>query len=150
MELKRHFVKNEDGEWLDSDGEVVPADESGRPTRPDDLVIDYIEVRSTGASSTQRFSTRMVHRELANGLMSLSQGELILHSRPELVYELTRTPGHYCCFCDASLGGEAEAKAHIAEEHGDKNSPDPENPSGYFVANYYEGELLSDPIEPGG
>lgn len=152
MLLKRHY-KVPDG-WQperntrDADGRLKDASR-----REGDILnepeLDYIEVKHTGVHAEQNFSERLVQDGVKRGYITLSRGVLTLHGEPEdLDYKIARTPGFYCCHCgveipDAGLRTPEDSSItigtrHVRQEHGDKESPDPSNPSGYRRINHYE------------
>ena len=98
-------------------------------------VLDHVKVLRAG--SRQNFSTRFIEKGLADGLLTLSGDRLVLNTKPELVYQVWRRPGSYCCHCDAPLDDSATAKAHLDKEHKGKTSPDAGNPAGYRRDNFY-------------
>lgn len=98
-------------------------------------VLDHVKVLRSGA--LQNFSTRFVEQGMADGLLTLSGDRLVLHTKPELGYQVLRRPGYYCCHCNAPLDDAANAKAHLDKEHNGKASPDPGNPAGYRRDNFY-------------
>lgn len=132
MELKRYYKIPEGWEPL--------RDDYGRVLNPPPL--DYVEVHHTGWTARQNFSTRLVNTGAREGWITIASGQLILNTRPEeLVYVVMRGPGRYCCHCKERLEDDAlgeQARAHVGQLHKGVLSPDPENPSGYCVLNYYE------------
>lgn len=94
--------------------------------------IDVIE-----ANEKESLATSFVDRTILEGWGSLDRGKLILHTKPKLVYKIVRGPGRYCCHCWAPLGNEDEARSHLAAAHPGLESPDPNNPSGWCVNDYY-------------
>ncbi len=137
MLLKRYFNKPE--------GCEPRRDTRGRLVNPPPL--DRIEVLHTGVSADQHISTRVVDAGLAEGWISIGQGKLTLHAKPEaLVFTIKRLPGYYCCHCGAALAdagqvladGSTKGLAHVREEHPNATSPDPGNPSGYERINHYD------------
>src|SRR5262245_58132058 len=100
-------------------------DAHGHPT-----TLSHVEVKHTGPFPEQNFSHRLVNTGIAEGWMTLSRGELLIHAGDEdVVYTINRIPGRYCCHCGSSLAGEGEARAHVAAEHAGVASPDPQNPA---------------------
>jgi len=134
---KRHNTWKEDGTLVD-------------PNRPEGVVInvppfDHIQVIDTGASPEQNFSTGLVAAALGEGWIGIDQGKLTLHAKPDdLVYDVLRTPGRYCCHCKAKLQDDATgemARAHVGLLHHGMLSPDAQNPAGYEMLNHYECRL---------
>ena len=86
MLLKRHYKTPE--------GWVREVDEKGNCTNPPPL--DYIEVKHTGASPEQNFSDTLVTNGLLEGWISIKDGIMTLHGKPEdLCYRIVRVPGKY-------------------------------------------------------
>jgi hypothetical protein len=104
--------------------------------------VDALDVRHTGTHQEQNFSRRLVDAGLAEGWLSLSKGILTLHTTQEdLTYTILRTPGLYCCHCDAALGEDASGaagRAHVAAVHPGEPSPDAQHPAGYRHVHAYE------------
>lgn len=126
-----------------------------RRTPKGDLVsppqLEHVEVKHTGTKPEQNFSEGLVVDGVADGLVTLGKGRLVLHVKPEdLFYTIKRGPGYYCCHCgvaipDANafvavsyLPGVTVGMQHVADAHGKAKSPDPGNPSGYCRLNHYE------------
>ena len=95
------------------------------------------------AKDKQHFSTRFVEKSLADGLLSMGDGQLILRTRPKLTYRIVRAPGYYCCHCHRPADDGSAARLHIEAEHKDEASPDPCNPAGYRRDNFYSCERIS-------
>lgn len=86
MLLKRHYNK--------PTGWVKEVDEKGTCINPPPL--SHIEIKHSGAHPAQRFSTGLVAAGLAEGWMTISKGQLIVHGQPEdLIYTIKRVPGEY-------------------------------------------------------
>lgn len=97
-----------------------------------------VEVLSLGSTPNQHFSTDLVVSAIAQGWMVPSAGKLTLKGANMTVpYKLLRKPGYYCCHCKAALDS-GTGKAHVEAEHDGELSPDPANPSGYEMINYYD------------
>jgi len=147
MELKRHFTTPPGWERHCN----VP-DAAGRlpnPHRAPGTVLNlpplsHVEIRHTGTSCEQHFSTRLVERGMAEGWIAIQDGHLILYAQPEnLIYDIVRTPGRYSCFDGRKLPDDpgdtgALARALLAEQHTGQPSPDPNHPAGYEKINYYD------------
>lgn len=118
-----------------------PADGEGWP-------VSHIEVRRAGP--LQNFTPRLLFKGIDEGWVSIDGDTIKLKTKPKLTYHVLRKPGHYCAHCDAALAGETEARAHVAEQHDGEISPDPGNPAGYRVDNFFACELVGDPIGKAG
>lgn len=101
----------------------------------------HVAVESLHDQGAQNFSERLVRQAVEEGWMSLSRGNLIIHTGDgdeDVVYKIEEAPGVYCSHCGEKLdGGNEIAQAHITDTHRDEESPDPQNPSGYRVSNHY-------------
>ena len=106
----------------------------------DPAVLDHIKVLRY--SKKQHFTQRLLDRGMEEGFLTISKGQLILHTKPELTYKIVRSPGYFCCFDDERLGGEKEAKAYVAEHYADEKSPDKCKPAGYRKDNFFACELV--------
>lgn len=135
--MKKHYKKPSGWEPI--------RDKAGNVTNVPPL--SHIEVKHTGASPEQNFSTRLVEQGVALGFMTLGKGKITLHAKPEdLTYKIVRSPGHYCCHCGAWLtdaamllgSGLTNGAQHVVDEHPGVPSPDAGNPSGYERINHYE------------
>lgn len=63
-----------------------------------DAVCTHVEVKHTGTSPEQNFSTRLVTQAMAEGWMSVEGDKLTMRTaanQPDLVYTVVRTPGTY-------------------------------------------------------
>jgi len=112
--------------------------------------VKCVRVEHTGVRPEQHFSVDLVDGGVRDGWISLSKGELTLHTvdeQDDLVYALKRTPGWYCCHCKQPLenanvvpeGSKVSlGTRHVQETHLGKESPDASNPSGYERLNYYD------------
>ena len=122
MLLKRIYEHDKDDELvLDSD---------------DNPVLEYIKILHAGPE--QHFSEGLVGGGILEGWIALKDEKLTLLTRPRAVYRIKRTPGYYCSHCGEAMPGSQEAKAHIADEHPRKKSPDASNPAGYERIHYYD------------
>jgi len=107
------------------------------------------------ARSVQRFTQNLINGGLREGWLGMSGGRIhITAESGNLTYLIIRTPGAYCCHCDESVpGGGSPASAeesltHVAQAHPEETCPDPQNPAGYRVENFYTGILEEgEPIE---
>ena len=112
-------------------------------------IISELKVRPvvqvSRLSAQQRFSPKFLEAAEAEGWLKLSGSEGVIHTTDgELPFTVKREMGRYCCHCSEKLPDDwngAAARRHVAAEHSGKKSPDPENPSGYVMRNYYECEL---------
>jgi hypothetical protein len=103
-----------------------------------------VGVRILHAGKKQRFSTNLVDNAVQQGWMSMDSGNIVILDGivgvggVPIKYKIVRTPGYYCCHCGLDVGDSITGKAHVAEKHKDKKSPDESNPSGYERINYYD------------
>jgi len=88
---------------------------------------------------TQKFTQKYLDAGLEEGWLSMSGGKITISNLEgdDLAYEIVRKPGHYCCHCDMSVGGSKGGAKHCNEQHSGIASPDPGNPSGYRLDNFY-------------
>lgn len=137
MLIKRHYSFPE--------GWEPKRDERGELLNPPP--ISHMEVKHTGASAEQHFSTTLVEAGVSQGFISAGKGRLVLHAKPEdLHYTVKRGPGHYCCHCGESLPdaaafvspGVTAGMQHVAAMHPGKASPDAGNPAGYERLHHYD------------
>ena len=118
------------------------ADRSGSEPAPGEAwPLAGVEVLD--ARDEENVARSAVDRWILDGVASLDRGKLVLHSKPKLTYAIVRWPGRYCCHCYAPLDNENEARAHLEDEHDGAESPDPSNPAGWYVADYYECKKVS-------
>lgn len=107
--------------------------------------FDYMEVVHTGTKPKQNFSTGLVQRGIREGWLTMSKDKLVLHTKPEeLVYDVVKGPGRYCCHCGEKLDDDAIgelAQTHVLMNHEGVESPDKGNPSGYVMRSSYKGIL---------
>lgn len=107
---------------------IYKRDAQGEMVRP--VALDGVEVRHTGLSREQRFSTRLVAAGLNEGWITIRDGALLVHTRPEaLRYTIVRVPGRYVsesgveviqyyeCVLDADQHARWSLKAK-GEDHG--------------------------------
>lgn len=107
MRLKRHY--HYETEMLQGEGSPARVRLDPQTGKP---VLSHIEVQHTGTTRDQHFSVDLVAAGLAEGWISIADGVLTLHAKPEdLRYQILRVPGRY------------PAKAE---------------PSGYEVIHYYD------------
>ena len=135
MLLKRIYKTPED--W------VKEVDEKGNCTNPPEL--DYITFAHTGVESRQNLSIEFVTDAIKQKWATLDGDTITLHLHPvDLKYTILCHPGRYCCHCGEKLGDDekgALSRLHVAAEHPDEESPDPDNTSGYKRINYFECRL---------
>lgn len=147
MLLKRHYTKP-DG-WQpqrnlrDGVGRLLnPHRAAGVLLNPPPL--SHIEIQHTGLDAEHHFSTGLVEKAQEEGWMAIQDGKLILYAVPEnLLYDITRLPGRYCCFDGSKLPDDEDdsgtlARAYLAEHFPNQVSPDPDHPAGYYKINYYD------------
>lgn len=111
------------------------------------------------AKRRQHFSPNLVEGGLLEGWLSISNGVLTISNvgGAPVRYRIVRTPGAYCCHCDAAVGdvvtqspgpdGLTEGQRHIQTVHGGAPSPDPLHPAGYRIEAHYTGLLLGPEVE---
>jgi hypothetical protein len=113
-------------------------------------------IRVLRASERQHFSPGLIDGGIREGWLSMGQGRLTLHGEAgDVVYQLVRTPGAYCCHCDARIEdasvlvapGFTRGRQHVAQAHPGVASPDPTSPAGYRVESYYTGVNLSGAVD---
>ena len=108
-------------------------------------VVSGIRIKRISADGKQKFPTKLVKQGQDERWLSVVRGTIVIHDKGgDAVFKVLAIPGRYCCHCGEKLTddptGEA-ARKHVAEKHAGKISPDPENPSGYAMQNYYDCEL---------
>ena len=108
-------------------------------------IVPHPIVRATRLSDTQVFSPNMIAGGIAEGWLEATDKTITIHSTDgDIVYNIVKKPGRYCCHCDDKLIDDATGEAareHVAKKHAGKQSPDPENPSGYKMRNYTKCEV---------
>lgn len=154
MLLKRHYEPDSLKEWLETrDAEIEPkvagvVRATGMTETQvrnflrnqysdanDPPAITHIEVKHCG--DRQNLNQGWVENGIAAGWLSIADGKISIRTDGEpLVFKIKRAPGHYSCFDDSKLAGEAQAKAHVAQQ--DAESSDPMWPAGYRHQAYYE------------
>ena len=106
--------------------------------------------RDSGPPAQHNFPTKWVNRMVLSGVVTLSADMLSIGGAD---YKIVRKPGAYCCHCSERIGdGPARTKdeadlrrAYIGTcdvAGNDDDTGDPNNPAGYEVIDYYEGELI--------
>ena len=97
-------------------------------------------------TDTQVFSPNVIAGGIAEGWLDASDKTITIHTTDgDLVYNIVKKPGRYCCHCGEKLQDDATgetAREHVAKKHAGKQSPDPENPSGYKMQNFTECEVI--------
>ena len=154
MLLKRHYEPDALAEWLDArDADVEPkiagivkstgmTEDAARKllnnqySDANDLpAITHIEVKNCGKK--QNLNQGFIERGVTEGWLSLGNGKISIETDDKpLVFDIERGPGHYSCYDGRKLNGEADAKAHVAQQDGE--SPDPQHPAGYVKQAYYQ------------
>lgn len=94
-------------------------------------------VKVLHAGDRQNFSQSFLDQGIEAGFVTMSRGEVIIHSTPELRYKIIRKPGYYCCFDDKPMSDGAAAREYIEKNFSGQTSPDPSNPAGYRQDNFY-------------
>lgn len=158
MLIKRHYdpaalKRYRDAvEALEASG-VPRAKATDQAARP---AVAWLEIKHTGSSPRQNFSTSFVAEGMQSGLVSIDEKAqtLTIHAKPQdLVYAIKRRPGYYCChdgkriemspeaYGDPAIAA-VEAQQYLKKAKLDgKASPDPQNPAGYARIHCYECEL---------
>lgn len=126
----------------DSGAEVIPQ-----------IVPPMVGIELLSAPPKQKFDEKKIKDYIAAGWLKKTETHfIIVHSEGETHYRIVRKPGRYSCFTGEKLpdddflpGGGinpgptgALARAHIAKHHAGEESPDPENPSGYYCTRSYK------------
>lgn len=105
-------------------------------------VVNGVVIKRLSVNGAQNFSPKLVRTGKSERWLSMSAGKIIVHDQSgDMVFNITREPGRYCCHCGARLSDDsngAAARAHVEEVHGGEVSPDPLNPAGYEMITYYE------------
>jgi len=102
-------------------------------------VLDHVKVLSS--SKVQKFTPNFINKAVEENLVTLGKGQIKLHTKPELTYNIVTSPGYYCCHDNKKCGGEKDAAQYVAERFKGKSSPDKNNPAGYRKDNFYTCEL---------
>lgn len=96
---------------------------------------------------TQKFTQKVINDLAEEGLLSIVKGKITIHSKPEeLVYEIKRKPGYYCCFDDKNLPNEEQAREYVEKNFPGQQSPDPQNPAGYRKDSFFFCELIESEV----
>lgn len=112
---------------------------------------------SVGPPERHNFAQKWLMREMATGLISLANNQIIIHRGEEhggdLVYDIVRTPGAYCLHCGDRVGDGPATTAEEAQNriayvetcqvyNNDDETGDPGDPvNRYEVADYFSGVL---------
>lgn len=108
-------------------------------------VVSGIEIKRMCASGKQKFTEKLVKQGIEERWLSKNETTITIHDQGgDVVFNILRAPGRYCCHCSEKLQDDATgeaARAHVATEHPGETSPDPYNPSGYELISYYDCEL---------
>ena len=121
----------------------IRADRSGPAPGPgESWPIAHVEL--VEARERENLPTAFVDRAVLEGWATLDRGKLVLHAKPKVTYTILRGPGRYCCHDDTGPFESAEAAAaYVAANFDGADSPDPDNPAGYRVDNFYACEKAS-------
>ena len=110
-------------------------------------------VRVLETKRLQRLSQNVIDGGAREGWLSMGRGVITLHGVDgDVVYHIVRTPGGYCCHCEAPVeivrtidaDGLTLGARHVRDVHGGAPSPDTSNPSGYRDEPYYTCVLVGD------
>lgn len=112
------------------------------PRKPNGgLEVDHVQVRRL--TKTQKFTQRVLDKGFIEGFISIGNGQIIIKSQPDdIVYNIIRRPGYYCCHDDCLLEDEQAAKKYVSDNYAGAESPDSNNPAGYRKDNFYFCELV--------
>lgn len=127
MQLKKMY--HEDKLVRDSLGKVVEV----KPGAVRGVVVKRAD------HGAQKFTQKFLDTGLEEGWLSMGNGQITITNLEgdNLIYEIVRKPGHYCCHCDAPVGSSKDGEKDCKEQHKGIVSPDPGNPSGYRRDNFY-------------
>lgn len=76
---------------------------------------------------------------IMDGWLAAGDGKVIMKTdKGNVVFNVTATPGRYCCHCKAPLGTNEEARVHVESYHKGSKSPDSNNLSGWRHIQHYE------------
>lgn len=119
--------------------------------------LSHLEVRHTGTSPEQNFSSTLVAAWIQAGVAVKSDDILVIKAEPEsLRYKVLRTPGYYCAhdgqkipvspegYGDPAIAAMECVEYLKANGFDGKTSPDPANPAGYLRTHAYECVLDAD------
>lgn len=109
-------------------------------------VVNGIRVKRLSAE--QRFTPKLVATGKEERWLSLNEAtsKITIHAEGgDINFNILTVPGRYCAHCNEKLvddsTGEA-AREHVATNHAGIISPDPQNPAGYAMLNYYDCVLI--------
>lgn len=111
-----------------------------------DGVVSGIQIKRFPVNGKQHLSPRVVNGGLAEGWLSITDAAITIHDEAgDLVLNVDRAPGRYCCHCGDKLRDDDRsdapgvfARKHVQDEHPGTKSPDSSNPAGYEKINYFE------------
>jgi hypothetical protein len=95
----------------------------------------------------QHFSPNVIQTGVFERWLVMTSGYIILEAEQGRIrYQIVRAPGYYCCHCRESIPdagvvlstGQTVGQVHVARYHPNQPSPDPNNPSGYERAAYFD------------
>lgn len=113
----------------------------------EDGAIAYLEAQTIGElGETQHFSPRILERGMAEGWLSIADGELKIKTapgKPDIRFAIREAPGIFCSHCGERMSSSPDAQAHVAEAHAGADSPDESNPAGYRVDNFHRTERIA-------
>lgn len=138
MWMKRHFEQPEGLTGQETHEERRAAFKGAK--------LSHVEVLN--AKDDQNFSPKIVMKGMVEGWLTMAGDKITILAKPEnVVYDVIRKPGAYCCHCGEELEqGEAfnedgskttPGATHVKQKHAGATSPDPNWPAGYKVENHY-------------
>jgi len=110
-------------------------------------VVSGIRVKRLPENGKQHLSPKLVKTGQSENWLTRTEDKITIHDEDgDVVFNIIRNPGRYCCHCQEKLTDDADgaaARDHVTKKHDGKKSPDPQNPSGYLMINYYDCEFKS-------
>ena len=107
--------------------------------------VTGIQVKRLSADGKQKFSPKLVKTGQDERWLTKGDNTITIHDQEgDIVFNILRAPGRYCCHCQEKLPDDPKGEAaqkHVAKEHKNQESPDLANPAGYEMINYYDCEL---------
>jgi hypothetical protein len=107
------------------------------PGRP----VERISYDTKEPPPLKRFTPRWIDKGLREGWITKGVIDgfpsLTFHSVPRVVYKLVRPPGCWCVHCGLTIPRD-QAPDHVARQHPNTPSPDPEAPFGFRVDHVWE------------
>lgn len=118
-------------------------------------VLSGVRLERLAGGRRHHFGPAQIAKYESKGLITKTDTTITMHTVDgDMLFNIDHPPGRYCCHCGESLQNEqwedggafiaqgdsrlgAGARAHVAAKHKGKKSPDPSNPSGYKMKNYY-------------